>query len=194
MWKKSCWSLKFKAKVFRDKYQKFKEVFLHRILHVEDTPHRIALGAAAGIFIAWTPTFGLQTILAIALAALIRGNKAAAVPMVWITNPLSNPAIYGISYFVGHFLCTGNWTIDADIKRQLIDLMNETMVLDIWNASFWSRLMDISLRIGLELWIGCCVMGLALAIITYPVIRQAVIGYRHHKELKKLKKEHECQL
>lgn len=183
--------LKFTVKVFREKYRKVKEVFLHRILHVEDTPHRIALGAAAGIFIAWTPTWGLQMVLAIALAALIRGNKAAAVPMVWITNPVSNPAIYGFSYFVGHFLMTGSWKIDPEIKRQFTILMNEMMKLDIWDRTFWSRLGEMTLKIGLEIWVGSCVVGLILAFITYPIVRQAVIRYRRHKELKHPKKDTE---
>jgi hypothetical protein len=34
---------------------------------------------------------------------------------------------------------------------------------------------------------------LAVALITYPIILQAVIRYRRHKELKNLKKETECQ-
>jgi uncharacterized protein len=173
--------------VIQKNFKKIKDLFLHHILHVEDTPHRIALGAASGIFVAWTPTFGFQTIFGIALAAILRANKAVVIPMAWVTNPLTNPPIYGFSYLVGHFLLTGNWSVDPKIKTQLLDLMKETTRLDIWNASFWSRLADVTIKIGLELWVGSCVVGLAVALITYPLIYKAVIRYRKYK----IRKEHE---
>ena len=36
---------------------------VYRILHADDTPHRLALGIALGVFVAWTPTVGLQMVL-----------------------------------------------------------------------------------------------------------------------------------
>jgi len=166
-------------------YAKIKDIILHHILHVEDTPHRIALGAAVGIFIAWTPTFGLQTIIALALAAICRANKAVVFPMVWITNPVTNPAIYGFSYFVGHFLHTGSRHIEPAMKRQMLTLMKETMMMDIWHGEFWSQLMDVTWKIGLDLWIGSCVVGAIIAIVTYPTVYHTVIWYRRHRAKKK---------
>jgi len=171
--------------MLRKNYDKIKDIVLHHILHVEDSPHRIALGAAAGIFVAWTPTFGLQMILAVALAAVLRANKAVTIPMVWITNPVTNPAIYGFSYFVGHFLRTGTWSIDPAMKGQMICVMKQSIQMDIWNAPFWSRLADITWKIGLELWIGSCLIGLIIALITYPAIYYAVVSYRRHRDKKK---------
>jgi uncharacterized protein len=167
--------------MIRAGYRKFKDLFLHHILHVDDTPERIARGAAAGIFVAWTPTFGMQTVIAIAAAALVRGNKAAVIPMVWVTNPLTNPAIYTFSYLVGHFLMTGEFRIDPAMRAKALTLMKETMLLDIWDASFWSRLWDVTKQIGLELWVGSCVVGLVVAAVTYPLVLRAVVGYRKHR-------------
>lgn len=166
-------------------YQRFKDLFLHHILHVDDTPERIARGAAVGIFVAWTPTFGFQTLIALIAAALARGNKAAVIPMVWVTNPLTNPVIYGFSYFVGHFLRTGELHLDPVMKAKALTVMKETLILDIWHVSFWSRLWDITKHIGFELWIGSCVVGLVVAAITYPLVRRAVIQYRKHRSEKK---------
>jgi uncharacterized protein (DUF2062 family) len=171
----------------------YKDIFLHKILHVEDTPHRIALGAAAGIFIAWTPTFGLQTILAIALAALVGGNKAVTIPMVWLTNPLTNIPIYGFSYLAGHFLMTGDFQTDPAIKSEMISLMRDTMNLDFYHTEFWGSLMNVMYHVGLELWIGSILLGLLLAGITYPLIYYAVINYRKLKKKIHLHKLHEQQ-
>ena len=39
----------------------------YRVLHVDDTPHRIALGVALGFFVTWTPTIGVQIVLILLL-------------------------------------------------------------------------------------------------------------------------------
>ena len=164
--------------------RKYKEIFLHNILHVDDTPQRIALGAAAGIFVAWTPTFGFQMILGVALAALVRGNKAAVLPMAWITNPLTNVPIYGFSYLVGRFILTGQWGFDSETYGATMHLMKDMMRLDIWDGIFWRQLMDVTVKVGLEMWVGSCVVGLAVAVMTYFLTVKLVTAYRRHRQLK----------
>jgi len=48
--------------------KRLKRFLVHNVLHVDDTPHRIALGVAIAIFVTWTPTIGFQMLLTIALA------------------------------------------------------------------------------------------------------------------------------
>jgi len=166
--------------------RKYKEIFLHNILHVDDTPQRIALGAAAGIFVAWTPTFGFQMILGVALAALVRGNKAAVLPMAWITNPLTNVPISGFSYLVGRFILTGQWGFDSETYSTTMHLMKDMMRLNIWDAAFWRQLIDVSVKVGLEMWVGSCVVGLVVALVTYFLTAKLVIIYRWHRQMKHL--------
>ena len=74
---------------------KIKRFFIYRVLGLNDTPHRIALGLAIGIFVTWTPTIGFQMVLTVVLSTLFRANKFVGVPFVWISNPLTVVAIYG---------------------------------------------------------------------------------------------------
>jgi len=53
-----------------------------KLFVIKDTPQSIALGAAIGVFLGFTPLFGLKTLLALLLAALFRVNKIAAVVAV----------------------------------------------------------------------------------------------------------------
>ena len=55
--------------------RRLRRFFIYRVLHVDDTPHRIALGIAVGIFITWTPTIGMQMILTVLISALVGANK-----------------------------------------------------------------------------------------------------------------------
>ena len=66
---------------------------LRHILMLDDTPHSIALGTAIGMFIGMTPTVGIQMILVIVFAFLVKPlftfNRIAALITVYISNPLA---------------------------------------------------------------------------------------------------------
>ena len=72
-----------------------------RFIRIRGHPREIALGFALGIFIGMTPTLGVQTPLAVFLAALFKWSKLSAGFGVWISNPLTVPFIYGFNYFIG---------------------------------------------------------------------------------------------
>ena len=72
-----------------------------RFLKIRGNPHEIALGFALGLFVGMTPFMGFQKPIAIFFAAIFQWNKISSAAGVWISNPLSAPVIYGITYFVG---------------------------------------------------------------------------------------------
>ncbi len=76
----------------------------NRIKALKGTPHSIAIGMAAGIFAAFTPTFPCQTLVAIALAVILKGNKPSAVIGSFLSNPVTIPIIYLESYKIGSFI------------------------------------------------------------------------------------------
>ena len=75
--------------------------FYDRFLRLRGSPEQVAWGAAVGFFVAMTPTMGIQTLLAVPVAAFFRINKVAAAATVWLTNPFTAPFIYGFNYMVG---------------------------------------------------------------------------------------------
>lgn len=75
--------------------------FYGRFIRLRGTPEQIAWGVALGFFVAMTPTMGVQTYIAIPLAALFSASKIAAAMSVWLTNPITAPFIYGFNYMVG---------------------------------------------------------------------------------------------
>ena len=75
-----------------------KKFVIHKILHIDDTPHRLALGVALGVFIGWTPTIGFQSALVILMALIFKANKVVGLPFVWISNPFTLIPIYWPNY------------------------------------------------------------------------------------------------
>ena len=74
---------------------------MHNILHADDPPHPLALGIAIGLFVTFTPTIGLQMILVVFLAWLLKANKLVGIPIVWISNPATFVPIYFPCYVLG---------------------------------------------------------------------------------------------
>ena len=81
--------------------------FTERVKKLHGDPHYVAMGMAIGVFISITPTIPFHTIIAVALAFIFRGSKAAAALGVWFCNPLTAPLFYWGSYKAG-MLFMGN--------------------------------------------------------------------------------------
>ena len=160
---------------------------VHRILHIDDTPHRLALGLALGIFVAWTPTIGVQMVLVVLLATAFKANTRVGIPLVWISNPLTLALIYYPNYLLGRWLL-GFFNIGSEadydygqLKARLIELLGDGSFLrHFFEAGFWHNLGQLLLSIGLDLWVGSVIIGLFLGIICYMGSYRFVLWYRTH--------------
>lgn len=103
-----------------------------------------------GIFVAFLPLPG-QMLAAALLAVLLRCNLPLSVALVWITNPVTMPAIFYLSYRVGALL--------IDVPVQV--------------AEFEMSVAWVSARIGL-LWkpllLGSLLCGLLFGSLGYTVV------------------------
>ncbi len=94
---------------------------------MKETPHRLSLAFATGVFIGMSPLFGLHTVLGIAVAYLFKLNRVVTLVGVYVTNPWTIIPIYTFCTWVGA-LCLGIEHVlpDADWKHMTFGkLMNE---------------------------------------------------------------------
>ncbi len=160
---------------------RLRRIISRRILHVDDTPRAIALGASIAMFIAILPLIGIQTFVAIAVAAAVRANKAVCIPVVWITNPFTAFPIYYGCYWLGRRICGGGAPAaeaaeEAEVVKQLVAVGSD---VHLWELAFWKQFFYTLVGMGAELWVGCVIVGIVLAVPTYFAVRWAVV---HHRE------------
>ena len=153
--------------------QKIERFFVYRVLSLDDTPHRIALGVAIGMFVTWTPTIGFQMLLTVGLSWLFRANKIVGVPFVWISNPLTIIPIYLPAYYIGCWILGK----DADAVDKITQAVN--FGNDGWSekVSHWFSTIG---SIFWELWIGSLLLAAVIGFISYFIIFYMVIAYRKH--------------
>jgi uncharacterized protein (DUF2062 family) len=70
---------------------------LTAVLRLDDTPRKIALGLAAGVFISCTPFYGLHTLMAIGAAFALCVNRVATITGAWLNLPWFAPFVYSRS-------------------------------------------------------------------------------------------------
>lgn len=119
-----------------------------RFIRLRSHPRALARGLASGVFAGSYPLFGLQTIIGVAIAAAIGGNKIVAAAGTWISNPLTYVPIYAFNYQVG---------------RWILGQSNETSLTNR-SPQEW---MSLGLDITMTLMIGSTLVGIVLAIVSY---------------------------
>ncbi len=122
--------------------------WLSRCIHAKclNYGHRaVARGVAAGLFAALIP-LPLQMLIAVLLAAPLRGNILVAMVMTWISNPFTLLPITYIVFSVGHWI-TGNTEVFSDIPEFHVDLFDYKSMLS--DALSWLQHAGKSFLIGL---------------------------------------------
>jgi len=71
------------------------------LLHVEDSPSRVAAAFAVGVFIAFFPILGIHTGLALLIALAFRLRKVAILLGAWMNNPWTLTPMYTAGTLIG---------------------------------------------------------------------------------------------
>jgi uncharacterized protein len=141
----------------------------HELLHLDDPPRRLAVALAVGVFVSCTPFWGLQTVLAIAIAAVFRLNRAATVLGTWLNLPWFAPIVYGAAIKIGLLVAPGLREADA---ASLDLLLRDPSALS-WDAA-WSWLRGSSL----PLLVGSTIVGLVAGCATFAIALTALARRR----------------
>lgn len=144
---------------------------VRRMAHQKATPQQIAFGGALGVLIGFTPTFGLQMVIAVALATLLRCSRFAALVTSYVTSPFTVVPIYTFTYKIGSWL-TGQEPIHRHIRLVLTQLQDEG-----WVAALHG-FFRFGWRLAVPLWVGGLAIGIPAAVITYSMMLRLVEGHR----------------
>ncbi len=74
---------------------------LDALLHLQDTPHRIAVAFAIGVWIALFPILGIHTLMALGIAVAFRLSRGALLIGAYINNPWTVAPMYMAGTILG---------------------------------------------------------------------------------------------
>ena len=124
-------------------------------------PEDVAAGWALGMFIGCSIPFGLQLIVSVPLAIMMRVSKVGATVGTLITNPVTIFFIYPAQTWAMYNILFGS--------REMGELPTE-----------WTResVMAMSGPVIISFFLGGLALALVLSPITYFIVKRIVIKYR----------------
>ena len=127
-------------------------------------PESVAAGWALGVFIGFAIPFGLQLIVSVPLALMMRVSKVGATVGTFVTNPATIFFLYPAQTWVVYNLVFGS--------REMGELPTE-----------WTRqtVMALSGPVLISFFLGGLALAMILSPITYHVVKQIVIRQRRRR-------------
>ena len=127
-------------------------------------PESVAAGWALGVFVGFAIPFGLQLIVSVPLAIMMRVSKVGATLGTFVTNPATIFFLYPAQTWVVYNLVFGS--------REMGELPTE-----------WTRqtVMALSGPVIISFFLGGLALAMVLSPITYHVVKQIVIRQRRRK-------------
>jgi uncharacterized protein len=145
--------------------------FTKRVLRLSATPHAIATGVAAGVFVSFLPTPGFHFLLAALVAWVFAGNIVASALGTAFGNPLTFPLIWGATYEVGRLVLYGR-AIDGLEPLQVGTALRQLDIAQIWDPLLKPMIM------------GAIPLGLAFGLIFYIATRWSIAGFQERRRLR----------
>ncbi len=131
--------------------------------------HSVSIAVFIGVFTAFLPIPG-QTILAIIMSLWSRANLPIAALIVWLSNPLTMPPMFYLSYRLGSSL-------------------TRVEPIDFSDIANWGWFSIVGSKILIPLMIGSVILGLICGILSYFLVLRAwrfkVIKNWEHRNMKR---------
>jgi uncharacterized protein (DUF2062 family) len=102
---------------------------LRRLLLLDEPPSRTALAFGIGVFFAFSPLWGLHTVLGLVAAFLFRLNRLAVLVGVWVNNPWTMAPTASVGTALGF------WLLGTEVS---FPSLTEASVI---SAEFWGQML-----------------------------------------------------
>lgn len=137
-------------------------------------PEDVAAGWALGMFVGCSVPFGLQLVVSVPLAMMMRVSKVGATLGTFITNPLTIWIIYPAQTMAMGWLLGRNFSWDYILKA----------MRGVAKNSDWKTLLSLSGDVVVCFLLGGLALAIILTPITYFAVRTMVRSHRSRREQK----------
>ena len=134
-------------------------------------PERVAAGWALGMFVGCLIPFGLQLIISVPLAVLMRVSKIGATLGTLITNPVTIFFIYPAQTMLAGWILGRAFTWDYILKT----------MQEVAKEGNWQALLSLSGDVIACFLLGGLFLALILSPVTYFAVKSFVVRHRKRR-------------
>lgn len=166
----------------------------HRLRRLPDTPEKIARGIFAGVFVCFTPFFGIHFFVAAFIAMILRGNVVASLLATFFGNPITFPIIAVVSMKTGHFLLGEAYsaeeskTLYQNFKGAGADVKDNFLAIFSDRTADWAQLSQFYHDVYLPYLVGGLIPGVLTGLVVYYVSVPVIAAYQKRRKGKLKKK------
>jgi uncharacterized protein (DUF2062 family) len=135
---------------------------LRVLLQVEDSPARVALAFAIGVFVSFSPFLGIHTGLSLGIAFLFRLNRVAILIGTWVNNPWTIAPVYTAGTLLGCALLGVSPATLGDVDWKL------------HGRAFYEALLEGFRPLLVPFLVGNLIVAAVAALVTYVVARRVL--------------------
>jgi len=134
---------------------------LRQVLHLQESPRRTALAFAVGVFIAFSPAYGLHTAMVVLCTWLFGLNFVAMLAGALVNNPWTIVPILGATYWTGAWL----------LGRTDVPTFN-------WDDLSFGGIYEQVFPYLIPFALGGLVLSVVCALLSYPAAYLLILRYR----------------
>jgi len=137
------------------------------------------------MFIAFTPTVGIQLFLAVVMATMLNVNRPASLIPVWITNPVTIAPIYTLNYWLGLKFYDGPPL--GEVSDLFIDIGSTMARLEFWNIKDqFTAVLQMGKEILMPLFLGGILIGTVSGLLIYFIFLKLLSIFFSRRAKKRL--------
>jgi uncharacterized protein len=145
---------------------------LSRLAGLSDPPHRTAAAFSIGVFLSFSPFFGLQIATGLGLALALRLNRLAVFAGLCANLPWLMVPWYALTTTLGAALLGVPIAEDAAIR------ISGVLELPVYSALFWERALGLVRPFVWPFVLGSTLGALVVACIAYLVTSRLIMRLR----------------
>ncbi len=146
-----------------------------KIVREKASPEYVARGWAIGMFCGCLIPFGVQLLISVPAAFILKGSKIGASIGTFVTNHFTIFFIYPFQFYVGAKLMGYQLTY-AEITKALKGVLHEGSL---------QSMTGLASEILVSFFVGGAILTAIMTPLTYYVVKKMVIGHRKRVQRKK---------
>ena len=160
---------------------KFGKKLMERLVKSEPSPGKLAWSISLGLFLAFSPYLGFQTLLVFVLSFVLRANSAVVFIVLYtVNNPWTLIPIAALDYIFGH------WLTESVLGLDLLQYNPSWMHWVNTKLSFLTAYLGIEQLCFWCFFIGGNIIACMVALLSYPFLRKLsskiIEKYAHSKK------------
>jgi uncharacterized protein (DUF2062 family) len=154
----------------------------HRLRRLPDPAHRISRGIFAGVFVSFTPFYGLHFLTAAGVAWLLRGNILASLLATFFGNPITFPIIATVSVELGARMLglppVPLHKVVSSFSLASVELWSNLRAVFTPAVADWSHLADFFRFVFLPYLVGGIIPGIVTGMVAYYASYPLILSYQ----------------